>query len=123
MKRGSSLRFIEWPMPETSLLVLGGCMGGSLLLLGGVLHRLDDVDVAGAAAEVAGDRFADLQLARIRVLLEERAARHQHSRRAIAALQAVLLPEAFLHRVELAVLLEPFDRRDLVAVGLHREHR
>ncbi len=25
MKRGSSLRFIEWPMPETSAVVVGAC--------------------------------------------------------------------------------------------------
>ena len=32
-----------------------------------VLDGLDDVDVAGAAAQVAGDRLADLVLARVRV--------------------------------------------------------
>ena len=41
------------------------------MLRRGVLDRLDDVDVAGAAAEVAGDRLADLVLARVRVLLEQ----------------------------------------------------
>src|ERR1700681_2392763 len=106
MKRGSSLRFIEWPMPDTSALVLGCGMGPLLLLLlGSVLHCLDDVDVAGAAAEVAGDRLADLELARVRVLREQRAGGHQHARGAVAALPAVLLPDALLHRVERAVLL------------------
>ena len=32
--------------------------------------------------------------------------------RAVAALQAVLLPEAFLDRVQLAVLGQALDRRD-----------
>jgi len=59
-------------------------------------------------------RWASLVRAR------KRAAGHQHARRAIAALQAVLLPEAFLDGVQLAVALEPLDGRDLTAVGLHR---
>src|ERR1700694_902586 len=119
MKRGSSLRFIEWPMPDTSVLVLGCDMGPlPLLLLGSVLHRLDDVDVAGAAAEVAGDRLANLELRRVPVLLEQRAGRHQHARRAVAALEAVLLPKALLHGVELAVLFEALHRRHRAAVGL-----
>ena len=57
------------------------------------------------------------------VRLQQRVARHHHAGRAEAALQAVLLAEALLHRIELAVLLEPLDRHDLAAVGLHREHR
>ena len=36
--------------------------------------------------------------------------------------QTVLLPEAFLNRMELAVLLESFDCGDLTAVRLHGEH-
>src|SRR5215470_16713272 len=125
MKRGSSFRFIEWPMPQILASVLGvmSPMWGLLAhFLGGVLHRLDDVHVAGAAAQVARDRLADLLLARILVLREQRARRHQHARSAEAALQAVLLGEALLHRVELAALLQSLDRGDARAVGLHGEH-
>src|SRR5262249_16832899 len=122
MKRGSSLRFMECPMPQTSLLVLG-CMAGLLELLRRVLDGLDDVDVAGAAAQVPGDGLADVGLARVGVPGEERRARPHHARRAEAALQAVLLPEALLHGVELAVLLEAFDGGDLVPIRLDREHR
>ena len=39
------------------------------LLARGVLNGVDDVLVAGAAAEVAGDAFADLALGRRRVVL------------------------------------------------------
>src|SRR5215468_7661985 len=107
-------------MPATSGLVLGG-MAALLELLRGVLDRLDDVDVAGAAAEVPGDRLADLGLARVGVPGEERAAGHHHARRAVAALQAVLLPEALLDRVERRALLETLDCLDLAAVGLDGE--
>src|SRR5215510_6392333 len=123
MKRGSSLRRIEWPMPQILASVLGVVMTKLLThLLGRVLDSLDDVDVAGAAAEIARDRLADLLLARVLVPLEQRDARHHHSRRTVAALQAVLLGEPLLHGVELAALLEVLDGPDLATVGLHGEH-
>src|SRR5262245_31710667 len=83
----------EWP-----------CLGSLLRaqLVGGVLDGLDDLVVAGAAAQVAGDAVADLVLARVGVAGEQRARAHQHAGRAEAALQAVALPEAFLERMQLA---------------------
>src|SRR3954453_17590951 len=99
-------------------------MGALLLhLLGGVLDGLHDVHVPGAAAEISGDGLPALRLARVLVAIEERAARQPPSRRAVAALQAVLLPESFLHGVEFSVLLEPLDGGDLAPVGLHRKER
>src|SRR5207245_2525684 len=41
----------------------------------------------------------------------------------IAALQAMVLAERLLHWVHRIARRETFDRRDLAAVGLHREHR
>src|SRR5262245_16948949 len=126
MKRGSSFRLSECPMPPTSADVRGACSGAIVRLLtsrrgqlgGRVLDRLDDVDVARATAQVPGDRVADLVLARARVLLEVRVAGHEHAGRAVAALEAVLLHEPFLDRVELAVLLEPLDRHEGAPIGL-----
>src|SRR5262245_54866634 len=100
-------------MPPTSADVRGACSDAIVRLLssrggqlaGRVLNRLDDVDVTRAAAQVPGDSVPDLVLARARVLLEVRIARHQHARRAVAALEPVLLHEPFLDRMELAVLL------------------
>ena len=87
-------------------------------------HRLHDVVVAGAAAEVAFE--ADSRTSRsvgLRVLLEQRDRRHHHARRAVPALQAVVLVERLLHRVQLAVGGQALDRGDRGAVGLHGEHR
>src|SRR6266567_392975 len=67
------------------------------LRLGGVLDGLDDVHVAGAATDVAGDRPPDLVLGWIGVALEQRGADEHHSGRAEPALQAVLLVKAGLH--------------------------
>src|SRR5581483_8349212 len=48
--------------------------------------------------------------------------RHHHPGRAEPALQAVLLVEAVLDRVQLAVLLESLHGPQAAAVRLHREH-
>src|SRR3990167_8421775 len=107
MKRGSSRRLMLAPRS------LAVAMIASLLprhLLGGVLDGLDDIVVPGAAAEVALEPVAYLPLRRLRVALDELGGRHDHARRAEAALQPVLLPEGVLDRVELAVLGKPFDR-------------
>src|SRR5437870_13357240 len=113
-------------MPHTSGLVLGSLIGVLLLLpqvLGCGLDGLDDVRVPGAAAEVAADGLADLRLGGILVAGEQGAARDHHPRRAVAALQPVLLPERLLDRVQLAVLFQAFHRGDLRALGLDREDR
>src|SRR3972149_1294164 len=80
--------------------LIGRGLGGSPHLACGLLDRLDDVDVAGAATEIAADPLADLRLGRVGVLGEERGGLHDHARRAEAALEAVLVPEALLERVE-----------------------
>src|SRR2546423_4484348 len=80
MKRASSLRLTLWPMPPISTAI-------SLRLpfrvlahdSRGVVDRLDDVHVAGAAAEVSRDRLAYLQLRRFRVRREEGDRGHHHS--------------------------------------------
>ena len=79
--------------------------------------------VAGAAAEVARERLADLLLGRVRVALQQVGRGHDHARRAVAALQAVVLPERLLQRVQRAFLAHSLDRRDLGAVGLDGEQR
>src|SRR5262245_55525977 len=86
-----------------------------------VLAGLDDVHVARAATKVARNAAADLRFGRARLQPQQRRGGHHHARRAEAALQAVLLPEPFLQRVELAVLLEALDGLDARAISLNRE--
>src|SRR5262249_12401992 len=92
-------------------------------LLGGPLDGLDDVVVARAAAEVAFEPVADLALRGPWVPLEELRGGHDHARCAEAALEAVLLPEAFLDRMELPILRHPFDRLHLGALTLDGQQR
>ena len=69
-------------------------------------NRLHDRLVAGAAAEVAAQRAPDLVVAR-RGLREQVGGGEDHPRRAEAALQAVVLHEGALQRVQLAVGASP----------------
>src|SRR5262249_25624767 len=72
---------------------------------------------------VARDTVADLGLGRLRIAGEQRARALQHAGRAESALQAVLLPEALLQRVQRAAGGEALDGLDRRAVGLDRERR
>src|ERR1700730_1915601 len=130
IRRGSSRRWILAPIicvtamasaPPRGGLTRGLRLGAAHRLRRG-LHRLDDVHVAGAPAEVAFEAPADLVLGRVRILLEQVRGGHDEAWRAVAALQAVLVPESLLKRVELAVLGHALDRREALALGLEREH-
>src|SRR5882672_6910292 len=87
------------------------------------LHRLDDLLVAGAAAQVPADRIADLLFGRVWVRIQQALSRDQHARRAVAALQAVRFAEAVLQHAHRPVRLgETLDGGDAVAVRLHCVH-
>src|SRR5579885_586625 len=112
MKRGSSRRLTLLPNACKSvamLLYLRWFRRGCAHLLASILNRLDDIDIACAAAEIAGDRLAHFRFGGVGVLLQQRLAYQHHSRRAEAALQAMLLVEALLDGVQLAILLQPVD--------------
>src|SRR5207249_8556568 len=80
--------------------------------------------VSGAAAEVALQPLPDLVLGGKWVLLEQVGRRHDEAGGAVSALQAVLVPERLLDRVQSPVgPRQPLDRLDLVTVRLDREHR
>src|SRR5690242_6209750 len=97
--------------------------GRSAHRLGRGLDGLDDVHVAGAAAEVALEAPPDLLVVRVRVLREQVGRGHDEARRAVAALQAVLVPECLLDRVELAVLGHALDGGEVLALRLDGEER
>src|SRR5262245_19815365 len=48
---------------------------------------------------------------------------HDHSGRAVTALEAVFFPEAFLEWMKLPILSHAFDRYDVCAVCLNRKYR
>ena len=93
------------------------------LVFGGPPHGPDDVLVAGAPAQLAGDRLPDLVGRRVRVVVEQPAGGQHHARRAEPALQAVALGEALLHRVQLGPVGQTLHGAHPAAVGHRRQHR
>src|SRR6266852_4393062 len=88
--------------------------------LGGELHRLDDLLISGAAAQVAADGVADLPLGRVRIRIQQGLGSDQHPGSAVAALQAVRLAEAVLQDAQRSVgFRQTLDGGDAVAVRLH----
>ena len=68
-----------------------------------VLDSFYDVLVAGAATQVSFEAVTNLFLRGMRIALDQLRGGHNHSGRAVAALQAVTLPETFLHGMQVAV--------------------
>src|SRR4051795_7674120 len=87
-----------------------GCICASVLRR--FLHRLDDAAVCAAAADVAAHPFADFVIAAGMSLLQQRDGRANLTRRAVAALEAVVADERGLHRMQRSVCRKTFDRGD-----------
>jgi hypothetical protein len=97
-----------------------------------LLNRRDDLRVRPAATDVAAHPFAyfvvrepgrrhghvfrDVAHVAAARLFEQADGRANLPRRAVPALEAVILDEGRLHRVELLPLRQPLDRRDLPAL-------
>src|ERR1700732_4333593 len=77
---------------------------------GGGEHGVDDGFVSGAAADVARDRVDDLLAGGGGVVVEQGLCRHQHARRAIAALRREMLREGALQRMKIRPILEAIER-------------
>ncbi len=88
------------------------------------IDRLDDVVVAGAAAEIALQPVPDLVLRHaLRVHVHQVDRAHHHARRAEAALQRVVLAEHLLHGMQRAVRGgQALDGGDRAALRLHGQH-
>src|SRR5262245_14407417 len=84
-------------------------------------HRLDDLVVPGAAAEITREPVAHLRLVRVGIPLEQRFRGHEDARRADAALQCGNLEELLLQRVEGLAFGHPLDGLDAPPVDLAPE--
>src|SRR3712207_8179154 len=90
-RAGSSLRGTPLPMYRSGASVTlfppsGSWRGLTAHVRLCHLDCLDDVLVAGAAAQVAFEALPDLLLARVRLLFEEAYGGHDHPRRAVPTL-------------------------------------
>ena len=79
--------------------------------------------ISRAAAEVTLDAVRNFFAVRFGSALEQLYAGHDHARGAVTALQSVAFPEAFLHRMQLAVPSQTFDGGHFGTVRLDGENR
>ena len=84
-------------------------------------HGLQDVRLRAAAAQVPGAGVLDFVGGRMRILFQQRRHAHDETRRAIAALQRVLVNERLLHLRQFAVFGQSFDGGDFMALRLDGE--
>src|SRR5580658_2063044 len=96
-------------MPRTPLRLRASCARlppPVLVPVGLVLarpqHGPHDVLVAGAPADLPGERLTDLLRCRVRVVIKQPPRGHHHAGGAEPALQPVTLAEPLLDRVELS---------------------
>src|SRR5215218_4024624 len=130
--RLSSLRGTFWPAKPRCGASVSSTTGASIGAIVSLMHAhllagsgrdcVEDVPVAGAAADVPLQSLLDLVLRRLRRLAEERRRAHQHPGSAVAALEGVMVAERLLERRQLAPGGKSFDGLDLRAVRLDREH-
>src|SRR5437764_12778117 len=95
---------------------MSGSPRGAYVLDGG-----DDARIGTAPAEVSAHALLHVGVGRAARLLEQRGGRHELARRAVPALEPVVLDERRLHRVQRVGAREPLHRRDLVALMHHGE--
>src|SRR6266403_1318290 len=76
----------------------------------------------GAAAANIGDGFVDVLVGRLRLLVEKRRHRHDHSALAIPALRDIVGDPGLLHFVQCAIRRQTFNGGDLLADGFADQH-
>src|SRR6266536_1573205 len=86
----------------------------------GDADRVQDLLIAGAPAQVAGERLADFGVGWMWILAQQADRLHDKARRAKTALHRAGLSERELHRVQRAAVGEAFDREDLAVLRLAR---
>src|SRR5436190_820216 len=80
------------------------------------LHRSDNIGIRAAATDVAAHAFTHRVVILPAGLLEQRHRRHDLSRRAVPTLEPIMLEERRLHRMQISMLRQPFDCRNLIAL-------
>ena len=76
-------------------------------------HGVENLLIAGAAADDAGEGLANLLARGLRIALEQGRGREQHPRRAVAALGRAAVGERRLQWMKPRAVRHPFDRLDV----------
>jgi hypothetical protein len=81
-------------------------------------HRIKNLHVASAAAEISRQPIANVRFSRIRISFQQIDGRQYHTRRADAALRAAAVDEGLLHSVQLIAGRNAFDSLNGCAFNL-----
>ncbi len=87
----------------------------------GSLHRLVDLHVAGATAQIARQGLAHLQAGRVGDAIEKLPGRDQDAWSAVATLGGAKIGEGLLQGMQAAVLHQTFDGQHLAAVAFQAQ--
>src|SRR5229473_126173 len=82
---------------------------------------LKDLQIAGATAQVAGKRFANLIAARMWVVIQQSFGGDQNRRSAVSALRRAQIREGILQGMKFSFGAEPLHRQHALAVTLQGE--
>jgi hypothetical protein len=83
----------------------------------GGFDGFEDLEIASAAAEIAGESFADLIARGMRVFVEQSFRGDENPRCAVATLGGAEIGKSFLQRMERTVRAEAFYRLDVFCVA------
>src|SRR5579885_283144 len=87
----------------------------------GRFDGLENLQVAGTAAEIAGKCFANLRAGRMLIVFEQGLCRDENGVRAVDALIGAEIGESFLKRMQMAAGGEALDGLDDFAIAFERE--
>ena len=93
------------------------------LLLTSPHHRFENLHIAGAATEIAGQAVANLRFTRMGILFQQIHRGQDHPRRADPTLRAAAFNKGLLHGVQLIVRGDPFDGLNRRAGNLRDRHQ
>src|SRR2546425_13243601 len=81
-------------------------------------HRLENLHIAGTAAQITCQAGANVRLARVRILFQQIQCGQDHSRSADATLRAAAVDERLLYGMQLFFAGDTFDSLNLRAFNL-----
>src|SRR5579872_1650482 len=91
-------------------------------MLSSILNSFHNVLIASAAADVPFETLTNLSFGRVGIVFQQIIGGHNHAWGAETALQAMLLPESFLDRVEASFWCKPFNCGDFRAISLNSQN-
>jgi hypothetical protein len=103
--------------------ITSGCLFRPLISGLRFQSRFYDRDVAGAAAQIAGDHVAYPLLIRVGLVSQKSVQRRQHSWRTEAALQGMMFTKSRLQRGQCFRIRQALDGHDPCSLRLYGEHQ